>query len=71
MPRGRRLLTPEKERQLLAEVSLRDQLTNKAIAARLGLTAAQLENILHRLRWQLTPCEVNGKCHSEKAGDAA
>lgn len=52
MPRGRRLLTAEQEQQILAEVELRRRLSDKAIAARLGLGLRQLRRVLERLRWQ-------------------
>jgi hypothetical protein len=46
----RRLLSPDQQRELLAAVRARDRLTNKALAAKFGLTEKQLEDQLRAAR---------------------
>ncbi len=52
MSRGRRLLTDEQERELLAKVALREQLTDTALAKDLDIPVSSLRRVLYRLRWQ-------------------
>lgn len=46
----KRVLSPEQQAYLLASVRLRDQLTDKALAAKLGLSHKQVRNQVQYLR---------------------
>jgi hypothetical protein len=50
MSRGRRLLTDEQERSLVARACLRDTLTDKALAREFGITERGVRAILNRCR---------------------
>ena len=50
MPSGTRLLNQTEEEALLAEVDLRERLTDKALARRYRLTLRQIQTLVLRLR---------------------